>query len=197
MIGLRDVGIALAVSRTTARDERDASLSDTVVSGDGSEAPVLHAPLVVSGELLGLMIVRGREGHRFRTEHRDLATTVVSQTAVAVKKIQLLERLSERNLTKDFFDDLAGGAEPGVVEGRARRLRCDLTQPRVVLWAGAPGADAIDWAGVARGLAGGGVPRRADRALRHARAGAAAGRLRRARCRSACGRCSSTRRRAR
>ena len=126
MIGLRDVGIALAVSRTTGRDERDASLSDTVVSGDGSDAPVLHAPLVVSGELLGLMVVRGREGHRFRTEHRDLATTVVSQTAVAVKKIQLLERLSERNLTKDFFDDLAGGAEQAVVEGRARRLRCDL-----------------------------------------------------------------------
>ncbi len=147
VIGLRDVGIALAVSRTTGRDERDASLSDTVVSGDGSDAPVLHAPLVVSGELLGLMVVRGREGHRFRTEHRDLATTVVSQTAVAVKKIQLLERLSERNLTKDFFDDLAAGAEPGVVEGRARRLRCDLSQPRVVLWAGAPGADATDWAG--------------------------------------------------
>ena len=66
VIGLRDVGLALAVSRTTARDERDASLSDTVVSGDGSDAPVLHAPLVVSGELLGLMIVRGGEGHRFR-----------------------------------------------------------------------------------------------------------------------------------
>ena len=125
MIGLRDVGIALAVSRTTGRDERDASLSDTVVSGDGSEAPVLHAPLVVSGELLGLMVVRGREGHRFRTEHRDLATTVVSQTAVAVKKIQLLERLSERNLTKDFFDDLAGG--PSRPWSRAARAGCAAT----------------------------------------------------------------------
>ena len=144
LIGLRDVGIALAVSRPIARD---ASLSDTVVSGDGSDAPVLHAPLVVSGELLGLMIVRGPEGHRFRTEHRDLATTVASQTAVAVKKIQLLERLSERNLTKDFFDDLARGAEQAVIEGRARRLRCDLAQPWVVLWAGAAGSDASDWTG--------------------------------------------------
>jgi GAF domain-containing protein len=149
VIGLRDVGVALAVSRTHARDERDASLSDTVVSGDGSQEPVLHAPLVVSGELLGLMIVRGGDGHRFRTEHRDLATTVVAQTAVAVKKIQLLERLSERNLTKDFFDDLAAGEETAGVEARARRLRCDLTQPRVVLWAVAPGAgaDDSDWAG--------------------------------------------------
>jgi sugar diacid utilization regulator len=105
---------------------------------------VLHGPLVVSGELLGLMIVRGGEGHRFRPEHRDLATTVVAQTAVAVKKIQLLERLSERNLTKDFFDDLAAGGEPVAIEARARRLRCDLGQPRVVLWAGAPGAGAED-----------------------------------------------------
>ena len=149
VIGLRDVGLALAVSRTHARDERDASLSDTVVSGDGSEAPVMHAPLVVSGELLGLMIVRGGEGHRFRPEHRDLATTVVAQTAVAVKKIQLLERLSERNLTKDFFDDLAAGGDAVAVEARARRLRCDLTQPRVVLWAVAPDAGPGDsnWAG--------------------------------------------------
>jgi GAF domain-containing protein len=148
VIGLRDVGVALAVSRTHGRDERDASLSDTVVSGDGSDAPVLHAPLVVSGELLGLMIVRGGEGHRFRPEHRDLTTTVVAQTAVAVKKIQLLERLSERNLTKDFFDDLAAGGETVAVEARARRLRCDLSQPRVVLWAAAPGAgrEDSDWA---------------------------------------------------
>ncbi len=148
IMSLQDVSVALAVSRTRGSDLRNAALSDTVVSGDGSAAPVLNVPLVVSGELLGLLVVRGPDGYRFTAEHRDLAATLVAQAALAVKKIQLVERLSERNLAKDFFDDAEAGVEPSVLETRARRLRCDLTQPRVVLMA-APGVDAegADWAG--------------------------------------------------
>jgi GAF domain-containing protein len=148
IMSLQDVSVALAVSRTRANDERNAALSDTVVSGDGSLAPVLNVPLVVSGELLGLLVVRGHEGYRFGAEQRDLAATLVAQTALAVKKIQLVERLSERNRAKDFFDDAEAGVDPAVLDARARRLRCDLSQPRVVLMA-APAADPDDpeWAG--------------------------------------------------
>jgi GAF domain-containing protein len=146
-IGLSDVGIALAVSRTRGLDDANTALSDTVVSGDGGPAPSLNAPLVVAGELLGLMITRGGDGHRFTPEQRDLAVAVVSQTAVAVKKIQLVERLSERNLAKDFLDDLEQGVNTGRAEQRARRLRCDLSHPRVVAIATpGPGADSSDWA---------------------------------------------------
>jgi GAF domain-containing protein len=146
-IGLQDIGVALAVSRTRGPDAANAALSDTVVSGEGSRAPLLHVPLLVAGELLGVMIVRGSEGHRFTAEQRDLAATAVSHAALAVKKIQLVERLSERNLTKDFLDDLERGISAETAEARARRLRCDLSQPRVVLIGGAGvGREPEDWA---------------------------------------------------
>jgi GAF domain-containing protein len=145
IIGITDLGVALALPRVGGRDARGAGV---VVSDDDGNRPTLHVPLVVSGELLGLVIIRGEVDQRFAVEQRDLAATIVSQAALAVKKIQLVERLSERNLTKDFFDELEAGGAIGSLEGRARRLRCDLAQPRVVLWAAAaPGCDGTDWAG--------------------------------------------------
>ncbi len=63
----------------------------------------------------------------------ELARAVASQVAVGIKKIQLIERLTEKNLIKDFFEELAGGRSRGDLEGRAARLGCDLDQPHVVL----------------------------------------------------------------
>jgi sugar diacid utilization regulator len=63
----------------------------------------------------------------------DLARTVANQAAVAVKKIQVLERLTEKNLIKDFFEDLAGQRLGASLEGRAARLGCDLDEPHVVV----------------------------------------------------------------
>ena len=68
---------------------------------------------------------------------------MANQTAVAIKKIELIERLTEKNLIKDFFEQLAGGAALGDVEGRAARLRCDLDQRHLVL-AAAPASDALE-----------------------------------------------------
>jgi DNA-binding PucR family transcriptional regulator len=58
---------------------------------------------------------------------------------VAMKKIQALDRLAERNLIKDFFEDLAARRLGPALEGRAARVGCDLDQPHVVL--AADGAD--------------------------------------------------------
>ena len=126
LIGLEDVGVALAAPREDRR-------ATTVVAEAGDDAEALHVPLIVAGELVGLLIARGRPARRFGDHERDLAATVVAQTAVAVARIQLLERLAERNLVKNFFDDLARGALSPELERRARRLRCDLAAPRVVL----------------------------------------------------------------
>ena len=73
-------------------------------------------PLVAGDELLGLLTAEG-------TAEIDLARNVASQTAVAIKKIELIERLTEKNLIKDFFEQLASGAALGDLEGRALRLR--------------------------------------------------------------------------
>ena len=97
-------------------------------------------PLVANDELLGLLAATG-------TSEVDLARAVANQTAVALKKIELIERLTEKNLIKDFFEQLARGeALPGL-EGRAARLGCDLDQRYLVL-AASPPSDELE-----RGLA--------------------------------------------
>jgi GAF domain-containing protein len=92
----------------------------------GGRAARLSVPLVAGDELVGLIVAEASAAI-------DLARAVASQTAVGVKKIQLIERLTERNLIKDFFEELAGGRALGDLEGRAARLGCDLEQPHVVL----------------------------------------------------------------
>jgi GAF domain-containing protein len=93
-------------------------------------------PLVANDELLGLLAADG-------TVELELARAVAHQAAVAIKKIELIERLTEKNLIKDFFEQLAAGKELGQIASRAERLGCDLEQPHVVLTA-TPASDALE-----------------------------------------------------
>jgi GAF domain-containing protein len=100
------------------------------VARSGRSASVA-VPLVANDELLGLLVAEG-------TSEVDLARAVANQSAVALKKIELIERLTEKNRIKDFFEQLArGDALPGL-EGRAARLGCDLDKRYVVLAASPP-----------------------------------------------------------
>ena len=89
----------------------------------------VSVPLVADDELLGLLVAEGSAAV-------DRASAAASKTAVGIKKIQLIERLTEKNMIKDFFEDLAAGRKGADVEGRAARLGCDLDQPYIVLAAG-------------------------------------------------------------
>ena len=91
-----------------------------------SHAPRVSVTLVAGGELLGALVATG-------SREVDLARTVANQAAVAVKKIQVLERLTEKNLIKDFFDDLASGRLGVGLAGRAARVGCDLDRPYLVV----------------------------------------------------------------
>ena len=73
----------------------------------------------------------------------ELGRAVASQVAVGIKKVQVIEQLTEKNLIKDFFEELAGGRPRGDLEGRAARLGCDLDLPHVVLVAEPP-SDALE-----------------------------------------------------
>ncbi len=92
--------------------------------------------LVADEELLGLLTAKG-------TSAVELARAAANQTAVALKKIELIERLTEKNLIKDFFEQLAGGTVPGDLEGRAARLGVDLDDRYLVL-AAAPADDVLE-----------------------------------------------------
>ncbi|HEU4451211.1 MAG TPA: GAF domain-containing protein [Gaiellaceae bacterium] len=105
------------------------------VARSGRSASVA-VPLVANDELLGLLAAAG-------TSEVDLARAVANQTAVAIKKIELIERLTEKNLIKDFFEQLAGGEAVAGLEGRAARLGADLDGRYVVL-ATSPPSDELD-----------------------------------------------------
>ena len=105
----------------------------------GGRSTRLAIPLVAAGELIGLLVAEG-------STRIELGRAIASQVAVGIKKVQVIEQLTEKNLIKDFFEELAGGRSRGDLEGRAARLGCDLDQPHVVLVA-EPWSDAL-----ARGL---------------------------------------------
>jgi GAF domain-containing protein len=94
--------------------------------GRGSRAARVTVSLVVGDEMLGALVADG-------TRELDLARTVANQAAVAIKKIQVLERLTEKNLIKDFFEELAEHRAGEGIESRARRLGCDLEAQHLVL----------------------------------------------------------------
>lgn len=86
----------------------------------------LSVPLVAESELVGLVVAEG-------TRSLELGRALAGQLAVGIRKVRLIERLTERNLIKDFLDDLAAGRPPADLAGRAARLGCDLRQPHVVI----------------------------------------------------------------
>jgi GAF domain-containing protein len=100
--------------------------------------------LVAGDEVLGALVAE-------RTRELDLARAAANQAAVAIKKIQVLERLTEKNLIKDFFEDLAAHRSEAI-GSRAARVGCDLEKPYVVV-AAADVDDALEKAiaGLARG----------------------------------------------
>ncbi|HET7743839.1 MAG TPA: GAF domain-containing protein [Gaiellaceae bacterium] len=97
----------------------------------GGRSTRLAIPLVANEELVGLLVAEG-------SSHVELGRAVASQVAVGIKKVQVIEELTEKNLIKDFFEELSGGHGGAQLEGRAARLGCDLGLPHVVLVAEPP-----------------------------------------------------------
>jgi PucR C-terminal helix-turn-helix domain/GGDEF-like domain/GAF domain len=123
-----------AGGRRGERLDAGATLATALFGAGAGASSSLLVPLIVTGELLGFLAARADADAVFGEDARDLATSIASQTAVAIRKIQLIERLTERNQLKDFFEDLGRGAPDGLVV-RGRRLGVDLERAHLVLWA--------------------------------------------------------------
>jgi GAF domain-containing protein len=97
------------------------------------EDGLLVASLAAADEQLGILccIARGRE---FDDEDAELLRAVAHQTAVGLKKAELIERLTAENIVKDMFEALAAGSVEAA-EAKAAEARCDLTRPHVFLHA--------------------------------------------------------------
>jgi GAF domain-containing protein len=127
--------LLLDLMRRERRDRAGALRRE--VSDDES---LLVAPLVAGEEQLGILgcLVRGRG---FSDEEAELLRAVANQTAVGLKKAELIERLTAENIVKDMFEALAAGSV-ATAEAKAGEARCDLSRPHAFLHVERAQADA-------------------------------------------------------
>ena len=119
--------LLLDMVRREWRGERGDSPRRDVEDGER----LLVAPLAAGDEQLGLLCC-GVAGRSFGEEDSELLRAVANQTAVGLKKAELIERLTAENIVKDMFEALAAGSVK-TAEAKAGEARCDLTRPHVFL----------------------------------------------------------------
>ncbi len=98
---------------------------------DIDDSALLAAPLVARNEQLGMICCLARD-RRFTDEDAELLGAVANQTAVGLKKAELIERLTAENIVKDMFDALAAGSIEAA-QAKASQARCDLAGPHLFL----------------------------------------------------------------
>jgi len=98
---------------------------------DMDDSALLVAPLVAGDEQLGMLCCLAK-GRQFTDEDAELLGAVANQTAVGLKKAELIERLTAENIVKDMFDALAAGSTEAA-EAKAGEARCNLSRPHLFL----------------------------------------------------------------
>ena len=130
-----------------ARDGADAT------AAGAAEGRLLEAPIEADGVVLGRLLARRVSGPPFDDADLDLAHGIAAQTAVGLKKIQLIERLTERHRIQELFAALeAGQADAAAAAGRRLALDLEARHVAVVASASSPG-EAVDLARLARSAA--------------------------------------------
>jgi GAF domain-containing protein len=125
-------GLALDLMRpSNGRGRRGRRKLVRTLWPDIDESSLLVSPLIAGEEQLGLLccIINDR---KFTDEDEELLGAVANQTAVGLKKAELIERLTEENTVKDMFDALAAGSVEAA-EAKAAEASCDLGQPHLFL----------------------------------------------------------------
>jgi GAF domain-containing protein len=152
-IDANGLGVELALSARGGGSEAGRRLAAALW---GAETPgtAVVVPMVAAEEMVGLLAFRMPSDLRIDAEQREIALSIASQTAVAIKKVQLIDRLTERNAIKDLLEDLSHGRGTTTeLEERAHTLGCDLNGPHVVLEAAPrPGPAEATWDDVAEAL---------------------------------------------
>lgn len=122
-------------------------------------ADLLVIPLGAGSEGVGVLCA-GSSAGRFTTEQQEMTRAVAHLSAIAIRRLELIESLTNANIVKDLFEALAAGAT-AFAAGRAAAVRCDLTRPYLVASAAPAGEHqqgSGEWRAAAevlgRGLAG-------------------------------------------
>lgn len=95
---------------------------------------LLLTPLTAGGERLGLLCAGSPPRRKFSGEDTELARAIAHIAAVAIKRAELIEHLTNANIVKDLFEALAAGATSFAV-AKAAEVRCDLSEPFLMICA--------------------------------------------------------------
>ncbi len=102
-------------------------------------ADLLVAPLAAGGERVGLLCVGSAADRVFGEQDAEIARAVAHLGAVAIRRAELIEGLTNANIIKDLFEALAAGAT-GFAAAKAADVRCELTAPYMIVCAEPAGA---------------------------------------------------------
>lgn len=97
-------------------------------SGD-DDAP-LAVPVAAGEETLGVLVAHGRQP--FDPADDELLRSVANQLAVALKRAELIARLTAENIVRDLFEAMAAD-DDDVAQARARAAGCDVTREQLCL----------------------------------------------------------------
>ncbi|MGH2876434.1 MAG: GAF domain-containing protein, partial [Solirubrobacteraceae bacterium] len=117
-------------------------------------ADLLVVPLNVGGERVGLLCLGSGPRRSFGAEHHEIARAIAHLAAIAIRRVELIERLAKANIVRDLFEALAAGAD-AFAASNAAELRCDLTQPYLIAYAGPTGTSqqgSNEWSASAQAL---------------------------------------------
>ncbi len=95
---------------------------------------LLVAPLTAGGERVGLLCAGTPPGQSFTGERTEIAHAVAHLAAVAIKRAELIEGLTNAHIVKDLFEALAAGAT-AFAAAKAAEVRCELSQPYLMICA--------------------------------------------------------------
>ncbi|MDX6522707.1 MAG: hypothetical protein QOI17_220 [Gaiellales bacterium] len=152
-LNVNELGVELALSARGGGAQSSRRLAAALWGADAG-GTALAVPMVAAEELVGVLALRFPGERPIDAEQREIAGSIANQAAVAIKKVQLIDRLTERNAIKDLLEDLShGNAAPSELEERGAALGCDLTAPHLVLQAvPRPGPADGSWESVAEAL---------------------------------------------
>lgn len=109
-----------------ALEDRGARPSTRTLWPDLDVGDMLVTPLVAGGERLGLLCAGSPRQRSFGVEDTEIARAIAHLAAVAIKRADLIEHLTNANIVKDMFEALAAGAT-AFAAAKAAAVRCDLT----------------------------------------------------------------------
>ncbi|HEY3947345.1 MAG TPA: GAF domain-containing protein [Solirubrobacteraceae bacterium] len=117
-------------------------------------ANLLVTPLSTGDERVGLLCVGAPQNRSFSAEDTEIARAAAHLAAIAIKRAELIGRLTNANIVKDLFEALEAGAAEFAAT-KATEVGCELTRPFLIAVAepvGGRGHGSSEWRAAAESV---------------------------------------------